>query len=210
MCCAGMGFKSPIDETMWFISYLLLWYVVFYFVFIIKVSNQIKVLLMILISVSCYFFIIIALPQIKIIKYYSLCFTVGVLIGHYYDKIKSRELKNLKILNYITLCLGIFTIAVYICINQNNIFSMTLSAIGVMSIFTVMNLYNLKLNFLKFIGDISFEIYLIEWMFIEKYFSIFRIFPNQISKDIICFITIFLMAVLLKNVFAKYYKKIEK
>lgn len=159
----ALDFKYSVDPTMWYITYIFLWYIVFFIIFILPIKNITKV-------VSIIFCAIILKKSMFVIlfdwNYYYMAFPIGVLISYVISKdfCIARHINNKFIL--MIPCILFFGIFLY---NILRVGSHTqYNKLGFGSIFLAFSIsllfalveYNSKI--LSFLGSISYEIYLLE------------------------------------------------
>lgn len=199
LCILGLGFKSPVDSSMWYITYLLIWYIVFYVIFKFVKKPNIRVLGMIIISVICYISIIIVLPNTRVIRNYSLCFPVGVILAEFLEKIKNIDKKYYIIFSIINFLLFyMFFIVIKFSKYQVNLISVTCFGLGF--IFLMSYIYSFKISNIKlldFVGKISYEMYLLEGVLLWKYKFLYELTSNDILNKIIYFIILIIMSLIL-------------
>jgi Predicted acyltransferases len=203
----GIQPKSPIDPSMWYITFLLLWYMAFYFIFSLPQNNYSKVLMIFIVSYLAYKY-----------KYYFssdsgaglyvLEFPIGICLGFLYNKIKQIKTYRLNVLFCIVAVLFGFLyrdLSKSIDVSFNNyllsILTMSISIICITSILisinniNILSLFNILFDKL---GSISYEIYLIEFMIMLKYYSLFTYIGNRWIRLIIFLLSVSALAILLK------------
>lgn len=211
-----LGFDPvrTIDPTMWYISFIMLWYLFFYLIFKLPINNIFKLALLIAVS---YLFRNHSLPQYTQQLSYqwnlsAYVFPIGVFIALYIDKLHTLAGKAS---NALILIIGLSSLVSY-CINiKNNILGMnyysasniTFALFAIVLFMSLANL-NIKIKFLEFIGDISYEIYLFEGVFLWKYNFMFKLQGKALSITAYIVFTI-LCSVILKKLLAYAPKSIK-
>lgn len=197
----GINVRCIFDLSMWYITFILIWYVAFYIVFRIVNNEAIRILLLFAFSIFLYkavafFPVNVGVPR------YVIEFPIGVLLGILYKRIQGLNTNIvLKIHSLITvICFMLFF---YFYKNQftpyTELYLCMFFAISAVSFFGALSIFKVKLMFLEFIGKISYEIYLFEYVFIEKYKFIFNLEFNSWLNILIYFIIVILLALLLKS-----------
>jgi peptidoglycan/LPS O-acetylase OafA/YrhL len=201
----GLGVKSPVDGTMWYITFILIWYVIFYVVFRFNFSLKTKSVLMFIVSIVCYTAITALLPNTTIIRNYSFAMSIGVLISVFYRNIVNKDIKKLKKILLFSTILGftVFYLMEYLVSQSEqdrvSITGLTGFAIGIISLFSLFNLYGFKSRILIFIGNISYELYLFEAVFLWKYNFTFIVFDNKYFALTAYFVFIVILSLIFRN-----------
>lgn len=195
----GINTKSPIEKTMWYISYLFLWYALFYTSFKFIKTKKYNLISMFLCS-----FIIILLYKLGLwtsktaAHIYVFCFPIGVLLG-----ILSNVKVNLKFKKYLIWC-TIINLVVFIC-TAMTMKSGLLVMINVLSfsltIVLLISLLNIKrYRIIEFIGELSFYLYLFEGAFLDiKYGHIFNFTHNQFLKFTLYLSVVIIFSLILRK-----------
>ena len=204
----GLNIMSPIDGSMWYITYLIIWYCVFYVVFKIPIKNIAKIFSMFLIGIVCYVAIQIIFTNDNVIGSYSFCFPTGVTIGLYYKKMQKFSISQQKkytVMLFISSFIIFYSFICFIGIKASKIGVVpTVSiAIMLMSLIGLLSLFKLKSKVLAFIGDISYEMYLFEFVFIHKYPFIFNLHINIFLKNITYLLFIVVLSIGYKRILSK-------
>ena len=203
----GLNFKSVIDVTMWYISFLILWYIAFFCIFKLIKNNYFKIITMFIFSYIVYYNLYELFDQNVGVRLYTLLFPIGVFLGFLFSKelnISESMLKS--ILGHLI----IFSFILFeISLNRSYDYryytiSIIMFSIMIISIFMFMNDFESKI--LSFIGNISFELYLFEGVFINKYNFIFKFINNKFWATLIYFILI----IILSYIYHRIVKKINK
>lgn len=212
-----------LDYARWFVTFILLWYILFY-VFFVKFNNNFSQIIFVVIS-------IILLP----LNYYLLhfgwyqfvSFPVGCLLAINLDKIKSLCQKNNVIL-LISVVGIIYVISYKLLLSNglinniitNSIPNILLSYIGdvnsmVMSVsiifitWNIISIKGIKSNILVLLGKYSYEIFLIHGVFLIKYNPAIKNSDNilLILQFAILFMFIFLVSFIIYNMHNIFYAK---
>lgn len=200
----GFDFTRSIDPSMWYISFILMWYTIFYIVFKLPIRNSLKLVILFLFS---FLFKNYSLTRYtKEIAWqwqlHAYVFPIGVLSGLY-----SKYLSKLKITLFSSfLFFGMFFLFVNkskISINYYSI-SNLLCAVGfIVSI----NVFTNKSKLFQFVGNISYEMYLLEGVFIYK-FKLLTITSDRIISIFLYFVILIISSFILNYFVEKflYYK----
>ncbi|MCI9259426.1 MAG: acyltransferase [Romboutsia sp.] len=197
----GVNFKSVIDVTMWYIPFLILWYIIFFLTFKSLKNNYFKIITMFIFSCIIYYYVYKLFDQNVGVRLYTLLFPIGVLLGFLFSKELNISEKMLKsTLGHII----IFSFILFeISLNRSNDYryytlSIIMFSVMIISIFMIMQ--NFESKILSFIGNISFELYLFEGVFINKYNFIFECINNKFLSVVTYFILIFVLSSIYHNI----------
>jgi Protein involved in polysaccharide intercellular adhesin (PIA) synthesis/biofilm formation len=202
----GFDIKSSVDVTMWYITFILSWYIVFYLFFKLTSNRKISVLLLFLFSILIFLFHDYYANQYVLM--YIFTFPVGVVLGLLYKRLCMMKTKNLYRLLLLTSFISVLFVSVsFHFTNINNLISQILwifenlaFALGCASIFSLVLLIRPKFRVLAFFGDISYELYLFEGAILWKYpFFIFRLPIPYKFQLLIYFIVIIILSFLLQK-----------
>ncbi len=167
----GLDFSRSVDETMWYISFIIIWYVAFYLTFRFVKRDLLKIAALFSFSLMS---IIIGLTDFVggasyLWEGHSIIFPIGVFYAMYAEKYvvkyKNRLLIPLIITSSIIFYLNFnadLSSAVDYIINDV-FFILTITGMLI-----VLRHYNLKSLFLEKIGSYSYELYLFEGYLISK------------------------------------------
>lgn len=184
LALAGMDFSRSIDASMWYISFILLWYLFFNITFKLPVKNVFKLMILLFIS---YLFKYHPLTRYTHEVSYqwglsAFTFPIGVLAGLYIDRINKKLSEKHRNLIYFSTAMVSFIIYIvslkYINISTS-IFTISNFSFAFMVIIIIMFLNREKYysRLLGFIGFISYELYLLEGALMWKYMWIRQLQP---------------------------------
>lgn len=164
---SGFDFTRTIDPTMWFISFILLNYLLFFVAFSFKTNNFLKIVIFTIISFFIFYLNYFNIPfgqSAWQFKAHALSFPLGLLIG--------AMSVNLTITSLVRK-LGAASLVIALCLllprlaNTNVLILAGL--VFAMILFLLLDLLPPGITDSKFIallGDYSYEIYLVEWIII--------------------------------------------
>ena len=196
----GLDFNLNIDSTMWFISYVWVWYIAFYiFTYIaekLKVKN--KYFILILLLIFSIFLLLISRENViwsldSGTPLYFLAFPTGCILCCIQN---IKITKTFKILLYVLGLLILTTIFIYFYNREINVMEYAMfSFSGAVIPLILISLYNFKYKFklLQLIGKSSYSIYLIEAFILNFRYSVLG-FINY--TPVIDFVTMFLIIIL--------------
>jgi peptidoglycan/LPS O-acetylase OafA/YrhL len=195
-----------VDRNYWYILYLLFWYLIFYFTINLKIKKSYNILILFIISTILF----CILKNKQLFRDNSFNFTLGVFLSFYKDKIFNqlftlRKKIKIKSINLMFSFLILLIILIKLNAKTNYIFSNSINmffAIIAIIIFIKLTNCNKFSIFYYFLGNISFEIYLLHGAFMYSYdFILFRL-PLFVSFFIYLAMIIFISVLL--NKFHKY------
>jgi len=202
----GIDVKRSIDASMWYISIILFWYIIFYFAFRLPIKNSVKVLLLFCFSyvINKGYFNTLLIDLSYNWQLSAFSFPIGVSLALYSRKIKNcfKEV-NLDIL--LAIMAVFFFIIFNILIKHNSIsikyyiLSNTSLSFFFIILIALLRKYNITSTFIEFIGSISYEMYLFEGVFMWKY-SLLRIFHNKLISLILYFSVLILVSFIYNKV----------
>ena len=178
----GLDLNRTIDSSMWYITFILLWYLIFYLVFRLGFNNFLKLCLLFIFSLVFKYYSDHELTQKAVYGWqlHAFLFPIGAMLGLYMNKVLVLVNKVKYYMLFVSFTsFYLFTIYVGQSTKGMNLYSWSnlLFAIGTICLFYVLKSYGFKSKILMFIGSISFELYLFEWVFITKY-KILKISDN--------------------------------
>lgn len=179
----GFDLHFTMDATMWYISYILIWYCFFYILFNLKLPNLLKVGL--LFGVAYLFRYHSRVTWTEGIYWqwglHAFMFPLGALFTFLPQLKWSEKLQKLG-LGF----LGLIALGFYLLNLRNNplglgpyMLSNFSFAVGLMALFMLRERMGYDSRLLRFVGSISYEIYLLEAVFMYK-LSIPYLLPNKI------------------------------
>ncbi|WP_078414365.1 acyltransferase family protein [Priestia abyssalis] len=206
---SGLDFKATIDASMWYITYIILWYLMFYLVF--KFSMNTIVRLAILFSFAS----LLGILDIKlnIFAYgsgaylYIFEFPLGVLFGILYSKIIDIKINKLMVsVASITILSFLLFFFFLNQLNQAGFYAELCYAlsnlacgIGIISFLSFISFYKISSHILLFLGSISYELYLLEWAFLAKY----KIFDGIKDTNYIGYLVTYFTFIIILSFFIK-------
>ncbi|MFV8808134.1 acyltransferase family protein [Aerococcus urinaeequi] len=195
----GINIYKAVDPTMWYVTFLLLWYFGFYVVFKLRTSLKIKANLLTIAGIGLYVFLQFIVPNIDIIQHYSLCFPIGVFISIYYEGISEYVINNPKNMMILVVVMVILSFIINLFVDR--IFLFIVVILGSLAIMIITEyLVGSKNNILEIVGKYSYELYLIEGAFIWKYWDIFSFTELQSVKIVAYLFLITVLATLSKKI----------
>lgn len=200
----GFDLERTLDGTYWYISFILLWYLIFSVIY--KISKN-KILNIILLFYFSYLFKLLRFvgPISDLSWQYSIhfiAFPVGVLIANYEKKIVNLLTQNVYKLVILVLFIGSISVHYIFLYNKEYYW---LYSFNVTMFFMVIAIFFQYLGFvsklLDFIGRISYEIYLVE-MQILIYFNFPSLvggrFLGNIIEILVCIMAGVILRVIIK------------
>ncbi len=185
----GLDLSAALDPSMWYISFLIIWYIAFFLIFSTKIPIQAKIVLLFLFSIFLYKNAGI-FPMPAGAALYVTAFPIGAATGAIYNFAKECEIdkrylfSGFLFLFFLSLSMSIyfygrisFSVFDYSATNVS-------CAFLVISITSMLNVINVKLGFFEFLGGISYEMYLIEFMFLMKCSWLLELLPEEYMKPI--------------------------
>lgn len=169
---SGFDFKLTMDATMWYISFILIWYLIFYVIFTLKLPNILRVGLLFGFAFLFRYHSRIYFTELVYWQWglHAIMFPLGALFA--FLRRESLSEKTLKIGFSLIAIMGL---GMYMLNLRNNslglgpyMLSNLSFAIAAISLIIVLERVGLHSRLLRFIGSISFEIYLLEAVFMYK------------------------------------------
>ncbi|KHD35731.1 hypothetical protein NL50_12240 [Clostridium acetobutylicum] len=213
-----IGLNIKFDGSMWYISFIMFWYIVFFIIFKPNMNNKIRIVILFFISSLMFYFSQKSSKGDLNNEYISHCFMfpIGCFWSIYSDRI-FKKINNKITTNNIILfmkvtsfiCLFIIFPISYKLINVTVFYLLcNLSfTIAIIMIILIYKYYNCSSKFLEFVGKIAFEIYLIEGIFMYKY-SVLKLINVKIISIILFLLFVIIIASLLNKIF-KYVLKFQ-
>ena len=191
-----LGFKL-IDDFKWYIISSIILYIIFYFMF--KYLKKIKAILVILFSIIIYA-VICRIIGTGTWWYKSIfCFFIGILVAEYYDFLFNYLRNRYLLFTSVTIILFILICGLNI-INGNIIMSIISSVLFVLSCIYILMKIEIRNGIIKFIGSISYEIYLLHRIPLEGL--------KSINNNYIYLIITVLLSITLAYIFSKFSRKV--
>lgn len=184
---------------MWYITFLILWYVAFYFLFLLKIHNTLKIIGLFLFGILL-FILKDIFPNGAGAHLHIFDFPIGVAIG-YLSSIRKISLPKYLFYTISLVCLSIAIITLS-KMSQSGLYYILSDIAFAVGIFCFFIAFAFKSKMLIFLGGISYQLYLFEGVFLFQYSLFDR------SNLIISFLTYFLVIVIL-SVFLKKLLKIQ-
>lgn len=180
---SGFDINRTLDGAYWYISFILLWYFIFCIIY--KYSKVRKLNIILLFFFSYLFKLSTFITPVSSLSWqYSLhyiTFPIGVFIAAYEKELMKVLVPNIYKLMIIILVITSYCTHYIFRFNETYYWLYDLSiSLLILFIFIFSQSLGIMSRFLKFAGDISFEIYLVE-MQILSYFN----FPIRIGNKII-------------------------
>lgn len=186
----GMNPNPKTDPTMWYISFLFLFYLSFYFVFSIERKKLKFPLSCLLLSIILVLSLFVYDRSFGAVLYVP-AFPLGVMMAKLSDKIAYRGIYSFMIFSIA--CLS------YLCMQWNVvIYGMFIYAGGMSILIIVKRLSDYKSVIFSFLGKISYPIYLVEGLFLVKYKKEMMLFDSNITNYLLKIGGVIIAAVLLQ------------
>lgn len=197
----GINPRSPIDPTMWFVTYILICYICFYFIFKYLEHNKSKIIALLIFSLFSYYILSRIFTQDIGIIYYSIWFSLGSIyvLLNTKDGVKINN-KYIKFI-LIPVCLVFFIVTLdswNICYKQVNCLSCLIIALVISKFITKLNT-----KYIEFIGRISYELYLLESIFMRQYKFLFNLINNDLVAFIVYLILITILSIIIQKIMYK-------
>jgi peptidoglycan/LPS O-acetylase OafA/YrhL len=198
----GIDVRRSIDASMWYISIILFWYVVFFILFKLPLKNYLKVMLLFCFSLVIYkgYFRTYLADLSYNWQLSAFSFPLGVSLALYSGKIK--DFLRRRDIKYLVLILEGVLFSLFIVFTKYNGLSLryyivtnTSISLFLIILLALLRYYNITSGFFKFIGSISYEIYLFEGVLMWKY-SLLRIFHSKLISFILYFGALILISFL--------------
>lgn len=214
-----LGLNTQIDPTMWYISFIFLWYLAFYTIFTLRICNYAKFNLLFLFS---FILKVTLLPNSTILNApyeYSLhafSFPIGTLVALYSKKLLSF-FKTIRVQVIFLTAVAIMLLIGYLILFKN-------ISVEHQTMYTIINLmlaisciiFAVLLNFLQFeskaltvVGKYSFEIYLFEAIYFNRYDLLHKL-PNKWASLILYIVVLLLSSFILNTLLQQLLNQWEK
>ena len=215
----GLKLQSQIDQSMWYISFLLMWYFTFFIIFSLPLNNLLKVIIIIYIT-PIFFeqFQPIFAPESGM-QLYLIEFPIGVFIGIYFKEISILVKKfTLIILD----CLCIISLLFFVIFHQKSSidieytkYAVLFAGITSILLFSIIHMLDIKVfnminKCFEKLGTLSYEIYLIEFIILTKYYNIFYFISNKWIKFTVLLSFLIILGYMLNKIVFIFRKIISK
>jgi len=220
---AGLNLNPQIVPTMWFVPFIFIWYFAFYVIFRLPLHHKVKLCTLFFVPIIIYKFQNLIEPNSATFIHYFL-FPIGVVFGFSFNIWQESIKKNKKNTTIILIFSSVilFTIVLFIAYKtrpflgfpfdlfyfiyfslssfsfSNIFFSIFVFNLSVLSI-----LFKIKIEILRILGFLSYEIYLFERA-IKKYFSFESVTHNFWAKGALYFALILLLSLCYKFILRKF------
>ena len=202
---AGFDFNLTMDATMWYITFILMWYLIYYLIFSLKLPNSLRVGLLFGFAYLFRYHTRVDLTEQVYWQWglHAFMFPLGTLLALVPQSLSQLTKKTVTAgLSFI----GIMGLGIYSFSVQNNDLGLgpyMLSNFGfsvvTLSSIIILELFGLYSRLLQFIGSISFEIYLLEAVFMYK-LSLPYVLPNKVLSCCLYIITLIGASLILKKI----------
>lgn len=205
----ALDFSSIVDPTMWFITFIVLWYVLFYLVFKLPLADAYKVALLFALAYLLKYYPapIIGSRTAWQWSLHAYLFPAGALAGLYWSALSSKAGVRMSPRNLNPAFLGVAAIslaafALFVLDSLKDLQSYSIAnfafALFAICLVVVAGSAGFKSRLLLIIGSFSFELYLLEWALMEKYRLLF-IFESKPLSLLSYSLALAAAAVLLKQ-----------
>ncbi|HHQ4647059.1 TPA: acyltransferase family protein [Aeromonas hydrophila] len=183
----GLDSKATLDPTMWYVTYVIIWYVAFYFIFSANSHHIIKILFLFLFSYYLYNNASIFTGDSGAGLYVT-AFPIGAAWGMVFYKTKHYSINKKYLLSG---CFVFSVAALYASINfYQNISAVFFDyaatnvscALLVVGITSFLSILGVNFGVFEFFGKLSYEIYLIEGVFLMRFFGVLDVLPTHYMK----------------------------
>lgn len=189
MLVLGMDLSSSLDPSMWYISFLIVWYIAFYLIFSANLLIQTKIISLFLFSVVIYKNAGI-FPMPAGAALYVTAFPIGATISAVYNSVKEFKADK-KILLAVFSLLSILSLLASVYFYGRislSVFDYSATNVScaflVIGVTSVLKILHVKLGVFEFFGSISYEMYLLEYMFLIKCLWLLMLLPEEYMKAI--------------------------
>jgi peptidoglycan/LPS O-acetylase OafA/YrhL len=171
----GLDFNYSVDPTMWFVTFIALWYLSFYIVFKLPVQDILKIGTLFALAYVIKTYAMDVVPN-RIYWQWSIhayAFPAGVLVGMAYRRVSFvfSSYANIAFLSLAAIVSAlVFQRYVGHSLDLIDYYSRAnlAFALGLMSLMIIVRYFGLQSRALSFIGVISYELYLLEWILMTK------------------------------------------
>ena len=200
---AGFDFNLIMDATMWYITFILMWYLIYYLIFSLRLPNSFRVGLLFGFAYLFRYHSRVDFTEQVYWQWglHAFIFPLGTLLALVPKPRLGKQTLTVG-LGFI----GIMGLGIYRFNVQNNDLGLgpyMLSNFGfsvaTMSFIIILERFDLYSQLLRFIGSISFEIYLLEAVFMYK-LSLPYVLPNKVLSFCLYIIVLIGASVLLRKI----------
>ncbi|EES5102570.1 acyltransferase [Escherichia coli] len=208
----GIDLNSSVDPSMWYISFIIIWYLAFFLIFSANISINVKIVFLFLFSVFLYKNSDMFPPPTGAGLYVA-AFPLGSLIGVVYEKVKGYRINKRISLLFVIVSLVSMILSIYFYKGIDVSFfdyaatniSSAFLVIGITSIFRVVKINTISLGFF---GGLSYEMYLIEFMFLMKGYHLLSFVDSDYIKAALFVVIVSFFAYVYKYVLSIIYKAV--
>jgi len=199
----GFDIHRSIDGTMWYISFIMLWYFIFYFIFKFNIRNIFKLLFLFCFAFCFRKNIYYSVFHINFgdlawqFSLHAYFFPIGVLVAFYFDKITQKLTPaTLFVISIIFFLIYLFNVhnsnkSLTYFITSNFLFS-----VAIISFLCILSYFKIYSRVLKFLGQHSYEIYLLE----GNLLAITHYFQNKLFALPCYLLVLFFFSILLSKI----------
>jgi len=183
------------DPSLWFIQFIIVYYLAFYAAFKAGRNTMQSCLMMFLLSLILFVLYANLSKSPAFVMVQCFQFPLGVAVSIICNS--KNEFVTTRNLLIITFALSIAIISVAFIFKKPFIIELIRINIATVVVVAITSrIRGVVSGLLGYIGDLSFDIYLVEWLVISKYPFIHGIIQNQLPSIAICFIEVMLVAIL--------------
>ena len=210
----GIDLNATIDPSMWYISFIIIWYLAFFLIFSANISITIKIAFLFLFSVLLYKNADIFPPPAGAGLYVA-AFPLGSLIGVVYEKVKGYAIDKWILLLFVIVSLVSLILSLYFYKGIDVSFfdyaaTNIASAFLIIGITSILRVANINITPLKFVGILSYEMYLIEFMFLMKAYHLLSFISSDGIKSVLFVVIVCIFAYVYKYVLSIVFKALRK
>lgn len=196
----GFDLNRHVDPSMWFISFIILWYIAFYAVFSLPTSNKLRIAVLFFVSL-CFCFEPFNFGVTYQWHFHSFIFPIGVLGSLYADRIKQfLSSKNALGLSLI-LFVAFIPLTVYSLASYHFVFYLQMLSNLCFALAAIALLGYLHLAGWEYIGKMSYEIYLLEYAMLRKY-DLASLFSIRFVSILFYLVALWVCSIVLKKIVA--------
>jgi peptidoglycan/LPS O-acetylase OafA/YrhL len=204
----GLDFKYTVDPTMWFVTFIALWYLVFYLVFRLPVHDLLRIGALFALAYALKTYSINAEPNRVLWQWtlHAYAFPIGVLIGLAYRRV-SFVFSSYVMVSFLATAgaASAYVFARYVDHSLDVIDYYSRANIGfalaLVAMIIIIRHFGMQSKSLAYIGAISYEIYLIEWLLMAK-LDMPHMFSNTMIGVPVFLVTLFTFGAILHHILA--------